>query len=56
MRNTIKLPLGERRVSSDIIVKLMLIGALRAGEYGLSTGDPGLYPKKKAENGILRMQ
>lgn len=43
----IDMPLGEKRVNeADFIVRLLVSGALKVGENGLTAGEPGTYEVK----------
>lgn len=40
----IQMPLGEKRVNNaELIVRLLVSGALRVGENGLCAGEQGSY-------------
>lgn len=44
MGKRINMPLGESRVNNaELIIKLLVSGALKVGENGLCAGEPGVY-------------
>lgn len=46
MKKAIDVPLKTKRVDPEIIVKLMVIGALQVGDNDLCVNEPGIYPKR----------
>lgn len=43
MNRKIDLLFGEYSISAEIVVRLMVAGALQIGENGLKAGEPGIY-------------